>query len=57
MLISSRELKVEIEAMLKDAKEEFARKLWEQKGKVYLFDSLDEEFQKYLEDIRLGKNI
>lgn len=57
MLISSRELKAEIEARLKDAKEEFARKLWEQKGKVYLFDSLDAEFQKYLEDIRLGKNI
>lgn len=57
MLISSRELKAEIEARLRDAKEEFARKLWEQKGKVYLFDSLDAEFQKYLEDIRLGKNI
>lgn len=57
MLISSRELKVEIEDMLKNVKEEFARRLWEQKGKVYLFDSLDDEFQKYLEDIRLGKNI
>lgn len=55
MLISSRELKVEIDSMLKEAKEEFARKIWEKKGKVYLFDSLDEEFQKYLEDIRLGK--
>lgn len=54
MLLSSRELKKEIENSLKAAKHEFELKRGG--GKTYMFDSLDKEFREYLEKIRLGKD-
>ncbi len=54
LLLSSRELKKEIENSLQAAKEEFCAK--RSGGKSYLFDSLDKEFREYLERIRLGRD-
>lgn len=54
-LISSRELKKEIEYTLSQAKELFRENSKDNAKKTYIFDNLDEEFKKHLEDVRLGK--
>ena len=52
-LLSSRELRTEIELANIQIQEEIAEK--RQKNGNYLFNYLDEELSEYMEEIRLGK--
>lgn len=54
-LISARELLEEIELMMRSLREEYLEK--PEKGKNYLFDYMDEELVREMEEIRLGNKI
>lgn len=52
-LISARELKEEVEIVNRQIREEWERH--RQTGRNYLFDHMDEELARHMEDVRLGK--
>lgn len=52
-LLSARELRMEVEEVQRQIREEYLNR--PQKGKNYLFDYLDEEISGQMEEVRLGK--
>ena len=52
-LISAREFKEEVEIVRRQIQEEYENR--KERGKSYLFDSMDEEMAKEMEEVRLGR--
>lgn len=54
-LLSSRELRLEIEQMKQELREEYLAR--HKKSGSYLFDALDEQLAKEMEELRLGRSV